>query len=124
MILFQLLTSLGCGVSHPLHTFTPFLHPPINFPCPILFPYPLYPPFHNLHPIPASPLTLPTTLQNSLPYTSTFYYPLSYFHLFLSPLRPTRGFACSPRVCVGLLQVLWFPPTLKRHAQQLALKKN
>ncbi|KAL6455456.1 hypothetical protein MHYP_G00360850 [Metynnis hypsauchen] len=25
-------------------------------------------------------------------------------------------FACSPRVCVGFLWVLWFPPTVQRHA--------
>ena len=30
-------------------------------------------------------------------------------------------FACSPCVCVGLLQVLWFPPTPKGHASRLVV---
>ena len=25
-------------------------------------------------------------------------------------------FACSPRVCVGSLRVLWLPPTVQKHA--------
>ena len=46
--------------------------------------------------------------------------------LALSPYSKTVGFksesrrfcaefACSPRVRVGLLQVLWFPPTVQKH---------
>ncbi len=26
------------------------------------------------------------------------------------------GVLCSPHVCEGSLQVLWFPPTVQRHA--------
>ncbi|KAJ8269314.1 hypothetical protein COCON_G00119210 [Conger conger] len=36
-----------------------------------------------------------------------------------NPRRPGPlcvEFACSPRVCVGFLRVLRFPPTVQRHA--------
>jgi len=38
----------------------------------------------------------------------------SRFNSWLGPF--CVEFACSPRVCVGSLRVLWLPPTVQKHA--------